>query len=111
MILLLVFTVLSMAYPFIWTRANTQFRFGPSKVAALVVGVLSLWIYDAPSFFAYGPIALSLIWFPEFWAQYQGFIWGGYVSEKSPPIVIAFVGWLFLIPPPLTIHWVPNLKL
>ena len=78
-------------YPLIKTE---RLRVAPSKIVALVIAA-GICLYS-------GAWPLSLIWFPEYWGACRGFIFRGqYIDEESPPILIAWIGWLFLIVFPL----------
>jgi hypothetical protein len=80
-------------YP--WVRSK-NLRMTRMKVAALVIAV-GIWIYlrswPAGLIFAF---PLSLIWFPEHWGNYTGFLQGAYIDEKTPPAVVVFAGWICL---------------
>jgi len=43
-------------------------------------------------------LPLGLIWFPEELGSLTGFIGhGGYLSTETPPIMVSFAGWFFLV--------------
>jgi hypothetical protein len=45
---------------------------------------------------------LALIWFPEELGSFTGYVGrGGYIDTESPPALISFMGWLFLVGPAL----------
>ena len=47
-------------------------------------------------------IPLSLIWFPEFFGSFTGYVGrGGNIDTESPPFLVAFFGWCFLVGFPL----------
>ena len=86
-------------YPLIRTE---RLRVAPSKIVALVIAA-GICVYSgAFAVFLALLWPLSFIWFPEYWGAYRGFIFRGqYIDEESPPILIAWIGWLFLIVFPL----------
>jgi hypothetical protein len=75
-----------------------QFRPTPWKFASLVV-VLGIGIFSrnflATVFITLWP--LSFIWFPEYWGNFTGFFRWSYIDQKTPPVVVSFVGWFFLL--------------
>jgi hypothetical protein len=46
-------------------------------------------------------LPLALIWFPEQFGEATGFIGRGYVDVETPPEIVSFLGWFFLIGMPL----------
>ena len=44
---------------------------------------------------------LSLIWFPERWGEWTL----GRITHETPPVAVAFVGWLLLIGLPIIMYW------
>jgi hypothetical protein len=47
-------------------------------------------------------LPLALIWFPDQLGGMTGPVWrGGYIDNETPPFLVSFVGWLFLIGGPL----------
>ena len=42
-------------------------------------------------------LGLALIWFPDL-GDVRGWVFrGGYIDTDSPPFLISFVGWIFLV--------------
>ncbi len=92
-------------YP--WMR-TPRFRLTPARIAALLI-VLGFCVYEQsliPLLMLLWP--LSLIWFSEFWGSYRGFFHMAYIDERSPPIVVATLGWFFLVVFPLLLVWLAN---
>ena len=88
------FLAATVVYPIL---KSENFRFTASKLVALVV---VSWLAIAKGSIAYGFIALwplSFIVFPEYWGKFTGFFRGQYIDETSPPILVSFMGWLFLV--------------
>jgi hypothetical protein len=54
-------------------------------------------------------IPLALIWFPEQVAGLTGFIGNPTVHPETPPFLVSFIGWIFLVGFPALIA-VLNLK-
>jgi len=48
-------------------------------------------------------LGLLLIWFPERLGSATGFIGRGRVDVESPPALVAFMGWMFLLGVPALI--------
>jgi len=50
---------------------------------------------------------LTLIWFPEYWGNYMGWMsWHRvYIDQQTPPVVVAVAGWLLLIGFMLLVYW------
>jgi hypothetical protein len=48
---------------------------------------------------------VALIWFPEHFGNYIGPVRDGYIDQKSPPFLVSFMGWFFLIGLPLILFW------
>ena len=43
-----------------------------------------------------GPLAL--IWFPEFFGSFTGYVGrGGNIDTETPPFLVTFFGWFFLV--------------
>ncbi|HEY2416205.1 MAG TPA: hypothetical protein VGI40_28450 [Pirellulaceae bacterium] len=43
-------------------------------------------------------VPLGLIWFPEELGCFTGYVSrGGYINNETPPTLVAFMGWLFLV--------------
>ena len=85
-----------------------RLRVTRSKIAALLL-VAGFSVYQGsplPAFIALWP--LSLIWFPEYWGNFRGFIRAPYIDEPSPPIVVSAFGWFFLIVFPIVVVWAVN---
>jgi hypothetical protein len=81
-------------------------RVTPVKVVALVIA-LGIGVYSRFWMMAIGFIMpLSLIWFPEHWGNYTGYFQGGYIDQKTPPVIVSFMGWIFLIGFPLMMSWI-----
>jgi hypothetical protein len=51
---------------------------------------------------------LSFIWFPEYWGSYTSFLRGQYIDQQTPPILVSFMGWFFLVGFPLMYAWLTN---
>jgi hypothetical protein len=52
-------------------------------------------------------IPLSLIWFPEEIGSFTGYVGrGGNVDTETPPIMVAMMGWFFLVGLPFFIYFV-----
>lgn len=90
-------------YPFVRTE---RFRLTASKAVALVIVIGACAYYRAlwPAIVLLWP--LSLIWFPEYWGNYTGFLRGPYIDQKSPPALVAAAGWFFLVIFPLLLIWI-----
>ena len=81
-------------------------RVTPMKVAALAIAA-GIAIYSrspAIGVLLIGP--LSLVWFPEAWGNYTGYFQGQYIDQKTPPVIVAIMGWLMLIGFPLLMLWI-----
>lgn len=49
---------------------------------------------------------LSLIWFPEFFGSFTGYLGrGGHIDTESPPFLISILGWMFLLAPAMLIYF------
>jgi hypothetical protein len=80
-----------------------------SKIAAVLVAItyLVLMIIDehgvSRGVVGFGGlllIPLALIWFPEEIGSYTGYVGrGGQIDAESPPALVAFMGWVFLVGP------------
>jgi hypothetical protein len=46
---------------------------------------------------------LAMIWFPEPLGSLSGYIGGGRVNVETPPFLVAFMGWFFLLGLPVVI--------
>jgi hypothetical protein len=52
-------------------------------------------------------LPLALIWFPDVFGSYIGPVGrGGYVDQETPPVLIAFAGWFFLIGMPAILYFI-----
>lgn len=92
-------------YPFV---KSEQFRITPSKTIALAIA-LGIAIYNGTFAFVFVFLwPLSLIWFPEYWGNYTGSLRGTYIDEKSSPILVAAMGWFFLVVFPLLFLWITS---
>ncbi|TWT51461.1 hypothetical protein Pla22_42390 [Rubripirellula amarantea] len=92
-------------------RHSTGLQPRPSKVFALaiVLAYIAYFRSALPLLICLWPV--SLIWFPEYWGQYTGYLRGTYIDERSPPILISLLGWAFLVPLPLLVAWVSDVGL
>ena len=51
-------------------------------------------------------LPLALIWFPEEIGGFTGYVGrGGDIDSETPPILILFIGWLFLIGLPVLFYF------
>lgn len=77
-----------------------------SKVVAtgVAIGVCAYWGSLLPAVVFLWP--LSLIWFPEYWADYTRPLQGTYIHRKSPPALIAAFGWLFMVLFTVLVMWI-----
>jgi hypothetical protein len=51
-------------------------------------------------------LPLALIWFPNLFASYLGPIGEhGYINRESPPALVAFAGWFFLVGLPVIVYF------
>jgi hypothetical protein len=48
---------------------------------------------------------LVLIWFPEELGDATGFFGRGYITSPSPPILVSFFGWFFLVGMPVILYF------
>jgi hypothetical protein len=99
------FVVGLVVYPFLKT---VPFRLTAAKIIAVLIA-MGIAIYSGT--FAISLILLwplSFIWFPEYWGNYTGSFQGRYIREKSPPILIALMGWFFLVAFPALFFWITN---
>lgn len=102
-LLLVVVFVGVVVYPFLKTE---RFRLTTSKVIALLL-VVGACVYYQTLWLAFAFLwPVSLIWFPEYWGNYTGFLRGPYIGEKSPPALVAAMGWFFLVIFPLILMWI-----
>ena len=46
-------------------------------------------------------LPLALIWFPEELGAMTGYLAHGPITAETPPILVAIMGWLFLLSPAL----------
>jgi hypothetical protein len=80
-----------------------------SRVASLIVAAVYLCfaIFGGGSWYGAGASLLrvsiilvwplAFIWFPEQIGSVTGYMGGGYVDAETPPFLIAFMGWFFLL--------------
>jgi hypothetical protein len=51
-------------------------------------------------------LPLALIWFPEDLGSFTGYVGrGGDIDTETPPAVVAFIGWFFLLGYPVIIYF------
>jgi len=82
-----------------------------SRAASLLVAVLYLMLIASDRVAANlrGPmtfgmlLALLLIWFPEPIGSVTGVLGHGRIDTESPPVLVAFMGWVFLVGIPVLI--------
>ena len=48
---------------------------------------------------------LLLIWFPRQFGNFTGYVRFHYIDQKSPPVLIAMMGWLLLVGLPLVLYF------
>ncbi len=73
-----------------------------ASVALTIMGVLPLSIGKALVFMLIG---LVLIWFPDL-GDVRGWVRGGNIDTDSPPFLVSFLGWIFLLGMPFVLYWV-----
>jgi hypothetical protein len=49
-------------------------------------------------------LPLALIWFPDEAGSLTGYVRGGYINKESPPIIVSFMGWFFLVGMPVILY-------
>ena len=103
---LLVFALLAVGlvvYPLLKTE---RCSITPSKVIALVIAA-GICVYSGTlTLLLVFLWPLSFIWFPEFWGNYTGLIQGRYIDVKSPPLLVSWMGWFFLVVFPALLWWI-----
>jgi hypothetical protein len=50
-------------------------------------------------------VIVSLIWFPEQIGAATGYIGHGVVNAESPPFLVSFMGWVFLLGLPVAVYF------
>lgn len=87
---------------------SDRVRITPTKTVAIVIAI-GIVIYSGTLVFLFALLwPLSFIWFPEYWGNYTGFLRGSYIDQKSPPVLVSVMGWLFLVGFPLLILWITS---
>jgi hypothetical protein len=85
--------------------ANTD-RELASKIAAVVIALgylvaIAIHEWSVMPMVPVGVVLLAplgLIWFPEELGSFTGYVSrGGYINNETPPTLVAFMGWLFLL--------------
>ena len=51
-------------------------------------------------------LPLACIWFPEQIGGLTGYFRTGYVNVQTPPAIISFLGWLFLVGLPVLLYFI-----
>jgi hypothetical protein len=52
-------------------------------------------------------VPLALIWFPDEIGGFTGFVGhGDYVDKETPPILVTFMGWFFLVGMPVILYFI-----
>ena len=89
--------------PFLKTK---RLNITPPKLIALaiVVGYCVVRTSLIPALILLWP--LSFIHFPDYWANFRGFIHGPHIDQPSPPILVTVFGWLFFVAGIFAIHWI-----
>lgn len=87
---------------------SDRVRITPAKTVAIAIAI-GIAVYSGTLVFLFVILwPLSLIWFPEYWGNYTGFLRGQYIGEKSPPVLVSAMGWFLLVGFPLLILWISS---
>lgn len=100
--------VVVISYPLLQSRGV---RVSMVKYASLLVVLSYCLYYQNLVPLAVFAFPLSLIWFPDFWGQYQGYLHRQYIDEPTHPIVVSICGWLLLTAFPAFWIWVLQAKM
>lgn len=71
----------------------------------IAAGVSEGWQADTFPFVIPLLVPLALIWFPEELGSYCGPLGRGHITCETPPGLMVFAGWFFLVGLPLIIGW------
>lgn len=72
-----------------------------SLVVVLAYAVLAVWKFGLGGLIALWPLLfpLALIWFAEEIGSVTGYFKSGYVNVQTPGVMVALMGWIFLLSP------------